>query len=317
MKLELFSIITFALVAGAVAEPEMPKPITVGVVSVAGPRRTLANNIVSLLTVNLSSDARFVVVDRSELDKVLEEQSLGASGIITPATAAKIGQLTGAKVLVTGREFNADSRAAGNRTDGRDNIVVIISAIGTESGRVFSKTTQGSATNLVDLISDLSQKIAQTIVEQSTNFLAGTPVSREEHTLQITKNIPGEKRPTVSVKISEQMPDGSTGHSTSETELGMLLQKAGFAVVDEKSDKKADILITGDAFLADSPKAGKLFSGHAILQIKVQQKTTGKIVSLDRQEGVAVDSSKAMATKQALQNATDDLAERLLPLLAE
>ena len=317
MKLELVSIITFALVAGAGAEPEMPKPITVGVVSVAGPRRTLANNIVSLLTVNLSSDARFVVVDRSELDKVLEEQSLGASGIMTPATAAKIGQLTGAKVLVTGREFNADNRATGNRTDGRDNIVVIISAIGTETGRVFSKTAQGSATNLVDLISDLSQKIAQTIVEQSTNFIAGTPVSREERIFQITENIKGKKRPAVSVKINEQMPDGSTAHQTAETELELLLQKAGFTVVDEKSDKKADVLITGDAVSADSPKAGKLFSGHAVLEIKVQQRTTGKILSLDWQEGVAVDSSEAMAIKQALQNATDDLAEKLLPLLAQ
>lgn len=317
MKLELVLIFTFALMAGASTEPEVPKPITVGVVSVAGPRRTLANNIVSLLTVNLSSDARFVVVDRSELDKVLEEQSLGTSGIITPATAAKIGQLTGAKVLVTGREFNADNRAAVNRTDGRDNIVVIVSAIGTETGRVFSKTVQGSATNLVDLVSDLSQKVAQTIVEQSTNFIAGTPVSHEERVFQITENLKGEKRPAVSVKINEQMPDGSTGHQTAEMELGMLLQKAGFTVVDEKSDKIADVLITGDAISADSLKSSKLFSGHAILEIKVQQKTTGKILSLDRQEGVAVDSSEAVATKQALQNATDDLAERLLPLLAQ
>jgi len=317
MKFELVSIITFALVAGVAAEPEMPKPIAVGVVSVSGPRRTLANNIVSLLTVNLSSDARFMVVDRSELDKVLAEQSLGTSGIITPATAAKIGQLTGAKVLVTGREFNADNRAAGNRTDGRDNIVVIISAIGTETGRVFSKTAQGSATNLVDLISGLSQKIAQTIAEQPTNFIAGTPVSREERIFQITKDIKGEKRPAISVKINEQMPDSSTAHQTAETELGLLLQKAGFTVVGEKSDKKADVLITGDAISADGPKAGKLFSGHVILEIKVQQAATGKILSLDRQEGVAVDDTETMAVKQALQNATDDLAERLLPLLAQ
>ena len=234
---------------------------------------------------------------------------------MTPATAAKIGQLTGAKVLVTGREFNADNRAADNRTDGRDNIVVIISAISTETGRVFSKTAQGSATNLVDLISDLSQKIAQTIVEQSTNFIAGTLVSREERIFQITENIKGKNRPAVSVKINEQMPDGSTPHQTAETELGLLLQKAGFTVVDEKSEKKADVLITGDAVSA--AKAGKLFSGHAILEIKVRQRTTGKILSLDSQEGMAVDSSEAMAMKQALQNATDDLAERLLPLLAQ
>jgi len=312
VKKKFFSILTFALVAGAVAQTETQKPITVGILSVAGPRRTLANNIVSLLTVNLSSDARFVVVDRSELDKVLEEQALGISGTITPDTAAKIGQLTGAQILVTGREFNALN------SGGADGLIVIANVIGTETGRVFSKTVQGSRTNLVDLVSNLSQQITQTIVEQSTNFIAGTPVSREERISQIIEKVKGGQRPAVSLKINEQTPDDLTAHQTAETEFGILFQKAGFTVVDEKSGQKADVLITGDAILADSPKAGKkLFSGHAILEIKAQQRTTGKILSLDRQEGVAVDISEAMAAKQALQNATDDLAERLLPLLAQ
>src|ERR1035437_2424523 len=129
MKLKFISMLMFALVAGAVAQTETPKPITVGIFSVAGPRRTLAQNIVSLLTVNSSSDARFVIVDRSELDKVLAEQALGRSGNITPDTAAKIGQLTGAKVLVTGREFNA--------LDTGDGLVVIANVTGTETGRGF------------------------------------------------------------------------------------------------------------------------------------------------------------------------------------
>src|ERR1039458_1078987 len=150
MKLKLISILTFALVTSAVAQTEMPKPITVGILAVAGPRRTLANNIVSLLTVNLSSDARFVIVDRSELDKVLAEQELGRSGNITPDSAARIGQLTGAKILVTGREFNA--------LDAGDGLVVIANVIGTETGRVFSKTVQGSKTNLVELIAGLDRK---------------------------------------------------------------------------------------------------------------------------------------------------------------
>jgi hypothetical protein len=309
IKLKLVSILTFALVAGAVAQTETPKPITVGVLSVAGPRRTLAQNIVSLLTVNLSSDPRFIVVDRSELDKVLDEQALGKSGNVSPDTAVRIGQLTGAKILVTGREFNADDQ---------NNIVVIVNVIGTETGRVFSKTGQGSTTNLVALIAGLSQQIAQTIMEQSTNFIAGTPASREERIAEILKKITGKQRPTVSVKINEQMPDGSTAHQTAGTEFELLFQKAGFTVVDEKSSEQADILITGDAIFAERPRVGKRFiGGHAIVAIKAQQGTTGKILSLDRQEGAAVGISEAMAAEEALQNATDELAERLLPLLAE
>jgi hypothetical protein len=196
VKLKLISIILFALVMGAVAQTEMQKPVTIGVLSVAGPHRTLANNITALLAVNLSADARFVVVDRSELDKVLDEQALGESGYITPDTAAKIGRLTGAKVLVAGREFNA----------GNTNIVVVASVIGTETGRVFSKTVQGSRVNLVELISDLSQKIVQTIVEQFTNFIAGTPVSREDRIAQIIKNINGGQRRRFPSKSTNKCP---------------------------------------------------------------------------------------------------------------
>lgn len=309
IMLKFILILLFAFVTVANAQPEKPKPITVCILSVAGPRRTLANNIISLLTVNLSFDERFAVVDRSELDKVLAEQALGNSGSISFDTAAKIGQLTGAKVLVTGREFALDNA---------NNIVVIINVVGTETGRVFSKQTQGSATNLVGMIADISKQIAQTIVEQSTNFIAGTPASRKDRISEILKKITGEKRPTLSIKINEQTTDDVISRQTAETELGLLFQKAGFTVVDEKSEKKADIVVTGDAVFPDSPMAGiRLFSAHAVLALKVQQRTDGKILSLEHQEGAAVDTSKSIAAEQALQNATDDVAERLLPLLAK
>lgn len=308
MRAKFISILYLALVTTAIAQTEAPKPITVGVLTVAGPRRTLANNITALMTADLSSDPHFAVVDRNELDKVLREQALGTSGSITPDTAAKIGQLTGAKVLITGREFNGGS--AGD-------IVVIASIIGTENGRVFSMTTQGASTNLVELISDLSQKIAQTIVDQSTNILAPAPVSREKRVSDILSKVHGKHRPAVLVTINEQMPSDSTAQHTAETELGLLLQKAGFTAVDEKSRSKADIIITGDAMSSGGQKAGSLVSSHAILAIKAEHRKDGKIVSLDRQEGVAVDISESMAAKEALQNATDDLSERLLPLLAQ
>src|ERR1051325_1320193 len=121
--------------AQGVAASETNAPITVAVLNVAGPRRTLANNISALLTANLSADARLTLVDRNELDKVLKEQALGSSGNITPESAARIGQLTGAKILVTGREFSPNSG---------DQIVIIVNVTGTETGRGPSPTPQGN-----------------------------------------------------------------------------------------------------------------------------------------------------------------------------
>jgi len=306
MKLKFTSIFALLFVA-TIVFGQTQKPVTVGILKFQSHFIMLGKDTTSLLTAELSADPRFSFVDRGQLQQVLDEEALDASGIISPDSAAKIGQLTGAKVLVGGRVLK----------DKNNNVTILASIIGTENGRMFSETEIGPRTNLEAMTSEMAKKIAQTIADQSTNLIVTVPVSREERIAQLIKNINGKQRPAVSVKINEQMPGDPTAHQTAETELGLLLQKAGFTVVDEKSDQKADVIITGDAILADSQKTGKLFSGHAILEIKAQQRTTGKILSLDRQEGVAVDVSEAIAAKQALENATDDLAERLLPLLSQ
>src|SRR2546430_12532144 len=52
------------------------------------------------------------VVEREELQRLLEEQNLGASGRVDDATAAKVGKLVGARYVVTGTfiDFYGDFR---------------------------------------------------------------------------------------------------------------------------------------------------------------------------------------------------------------
>lgn len=306
MKLKLTLICTALLTADISVLAQTTNQTTIGVLNIAGPRRTLANNLAALLEANLSTDSRFAVVARSELNKVLDEQSLGKAGILSPDTAAKIGQMTGAQILVTGREFGAGSR---------DDIVVVASVIGTETGRVFSKTAQGSATNLMALATNLSDKIKQTIAEQSTNLLAAASDSTEQRLDNVIQEIKDKPKPAVSVQINESA-SGQSSHGA-QSELGQIFQKAGFAVVDDKSEQRPEILVTGDAMAAAGPSSGNLFSGHATLTIKAQERTTGNILALDLQQGVAVDTAKQMAVELALKNAADRLCERLLPTLAK
>ena len=89
----------------------------------------------------------------------------------------------------------------------------------------------------------------------------------------------------------------------------------GFKLADDKSADKADIEITGDAFSAFGMRKGNLISCKARIEIKAS-KRTGKILAVDRQTSVGVDISEQTAAKAALQNATLDLAGRLLPKLA-
>src|SRR5262245_55294113 len=70
--------------------------------------RDLGPKIATLIVANLSAEPQIITVERAELEKILGEQELGLSGTISPDTAAKVGHLTGAKVIVTGRVFIAD-----------------------------------------------------------------------------------------------------------------------------------------------------------------------------------------------------------------
>ncbi|WP_264357651.1 CsgG/HfaB family protein [Chlorobaculum tepidum] len=53
-----------------------------------------------MLISELASTNSFRVLERKELDTVLDEQDLGRSGRIDPRTRAKVGKITGAKYLV-------------------------------------------------------------------------------------------------------------------------------------------------------------------------------------------------------------------------
>ena len=58
--------------------------------------------ISELLTHHFVSSAQFSVVERSNLNSVLEEQSLQLTGAIDSASAVKVGKLVGAELLVLG-----------------------------------------------------------------------------------------------------------------------------------------------------------------------------------------------------------------------
>jgi Curli production assembly/transport component CsgG len=282
------------------------KPLTVGVFAFDSAYKVKRHVITDIITANLSADPRFITVERSELTKALTEQAWGLSGNINPETAAKVGQLTGAKILVTGRLFKADKGYA-----------IIAHIIGTETARVYTETVEDSSlSNVTQMASELSQKIAQTISDESTNLVANEG-SREDRVTRIVKSVKGEKRPVISMNITERRLGEDLGNLTVETELGLILQKAGFTVVDEKSDRKPDVEITGRALTELGAKRGSLFPCRAIIEVKVRERKTGKILVFDRQASDAVDIGEQTAAQTALETAADELAARLVPLLAQ
>lgn len=265
--------------------------------------RDLGPKVSVLVNALLSAEPQVITVERTELEKVLGEQELGLSGTVAADTAAKVGTLTGAKVLVTGRVFRADKE-----------LILVAKVISTETSRVYGELVKGAASaSISELASELAKKIAGTL-SQKGSLLVAKVVTREERVEKIKKALKGAERPSVSVRLPERHFGGPVVDPAAETELGKLLQECGFEVVDDKSAEKPDVEITGEAFSAFGLRKGNLISCRARIEVKAH-KRNGDVLAVDRQTSVAVDIAEQTAAKTALQNATMELAERLLPKL--
>lgn len=267
--------------------------------------REAGRNAAAVIGANLSADPRIITVERAELEKILGEQELGLSGTVSPETAAKVGHLTGAKVLVTGRVFRADKE-----------LLMVAKIIGTETSRVYGELVKGGAqAPISDLSTELAKKIAATVAAKGDTLVAKLE-TRAERIARIKAKLKGKKLPSVSVKVGERHFGQPVIDPAAETELGLILQECGFTLVDDKSKERPDVEITGDAFSAFGLRKGNLISCKARVELKAQ-KRSGEIMAVERQTSVAADIAEQPAAKLALQEAATQLAERLVPKLAQ
>lgn len=266
--------------------------------------RDLGAKVSALINANLSAEPQIITVERAELDKALSEQELGLSGTVSSESAAKVGNLTGAKVLVTGRVFAIDN-----------SMTLVAKIIGTETSRVYGEVVNGkSGDSIADLSSELSKKIAADITQKGDTLIAKV-LTRDERIQGIVQSLKAGPRPSVKITLPERHFGTPVIDPAAETELAFILQKAGFEIVDDKSDKKPDIEITGQAFSAYGARKGNLISCRSRIEVKAQERVGGKILTEDSQTSVAVDIAEQTAAKTALQNAADEISERLLPKL--
>ncbi len=260
--------------------------------------------VADLVNANLSADPRLITIERADLDKVLGEQELNLSGVVNADTAVKIGNLTGAKVLVTGRVFMANEQ-----------MLIVAKIIGTETTRVYGEIVRGNEhASLADLSEQLAKKIADDVAEKADTLIAKTP-SGPDRVERIKKALQGKTLPSVSVKVGETHFGQRVVDPAAETELALILQQCGFSVVDNRSTNRAQVEITGDAFSAYGLRRGNLISCKGRVEVKALTKD-GRDLAVDRQTSVAVDITEQTAAKTALQDAAAEVAERLLPKLA-
>ena len=280
-----------------------PEPVATAVLDFdATDRRypTLGKDVADLLTVSLMSEPGLILVERSRLAEALSEQELGLSGMVTPQTAATLGNLTGAKVLVSGRVFEV-----GNER------VVVARVLSAETGRVFAeKISTRSDGELTAATDALGEKVAALVATQR-DALVASPETEEDVIAALRPVVEGRNLPTVSVRIPEEHIGRAVPDPAAETEIAMVLQQLGFTVVN--SAAKADIAISGEAFSELGMTKGNLVSCRARLEVKALEE--GDVVYVGRETMIAVDLGENFAGKKALQAAGLAMTKELVPAL--
>ena len=94
--------------------------VLTNVQAIFGSNQDVGKGIVDLLINQLVNDGTYRIIERTALDKVLKEQNLSNSDRVSTATAAKIGGLLGADIIVTGdvTQFGRDDKNYGGGGSG-------------------------------------------------------------------------------------------------------------------------------------------------------------------------------------------------------
>ena len=260
-----------------------------------------------LLNAFLSAQSDIFLVERQEVEKLLGEQEFGLSSAVSPDSAAKVGALVGAKVLVTGRVFESGGKG-----------YLVAKVMGTETGRVFGDvTTTPSLDNLDAPVAQLAEKIAAIVAKQSPVLVARVedPAARVD---RLKKIVSGKKLPAVFVSIPEQHLARPVIDPAAQTELMKTLQEVGFEVLtaDQVIGRGDVATISGEAFSEFGLRRGNLVSCRARIEVTLKD-ASGKLLATDRQMDVAVDIAEHVAGKKALEAAALKLADRLVPKLAQ
>ena len=292
---------------------------------------SMGGKVSDLLFAQLVANPELFLVERENLKTLLDEHELNLSGLVNPAEATKVGQLTGAKILVTGSVLQVDA-----------DLYLVAKVIGTETSRVLGASVKGKIRDPLDkLAEDLAGQISKTIGERAEQLVA-KPVTHEDRLASLKDKLGKGKRPVVMVEVRER----HTGQMVvlfqrpavevtvevaprpaaqiildpaAETELILFCKELGFEVVDptEGSRKEADVIISGEGLSQFATRHGNLLSVKARLEVKAVDRHTGQVLAIDRQTSVAVDPAEQIAAKTALQDAAASVAERLLPKLMQ
>lgn len=163
------------------------------------------------LIVDRLVNAGYVVVERDKFSSAIDEMSAGQSGLLDSSTAANIGNMMGAKLIVTGNILNHSSSKKsamvyGSRvTKITQTLEARMEVLDVERGtKIFSKTAEETSVNSVSGFADTgtATDVGDAVARKLVNAMLGSKSVKDA-----VKVLSGEQE-TVTVTIAST-PEGA------------------------------------------------------------------------------------------------------------
>lgn len=280
--------------------------------------------VAEALTAMLSGQPGIKLVERSALQKTLDEQEPSLTGLTDSSQAVRVGELVGAQILVTGKAFRLGER-----------FFLTGKIIGTETSLVDGLLIRGDVgTGIDELVLELGEKLPGHLREVGPKLIA-QPLGPDP-IATFARRLKRRTLPTVAVVVSErhyaERPQPVIDPAV-ETELKQVLQQAGFRIqnvpqntlADWAADLDAgsgerwprslagvDLVITGEAFSEFLGRTGNLVSCAGRIEVNLIGRQSGEILLAARESTRSVDLSEQIAGKKALQKAGRAVGAALL-----
>ena len=279
--------------ATSIAQEEVAaSPLSVAVLNFGDGSTDLegvGTSISALLQVQLTIHSDAILVERAELNEVLAEQELTLSDAVTPAQAAKVAQLTGAEVLISGRVFTVQNR-----------VHLVAKVISSSTSRVFGATASYDNGKPLDgAVEKLATDVGKILKDKNADLRGGASLEEKinAEVAALLKDKPAKK---FYVHIPESIIQVIVPDPAAQTEIARTLEAAGWKSVATADE--AEVIIRGEAFAETAIRRGNLWFTRARLEFTVTN-AKGEVLKTDRIVCGNVDLAQAVGAKGALQKA--------------
>ena len=271
-----------------------------------------------IISAELSCTDGIKMVERNELNKLLNEKSLSTNGMLTTQEVNSIGTLLGADYFISGSIRKQEKKW-----------LIFIKTISVETGVVKMKyfstpentpdTTGKQA--VAEIVSLLKSQTPMPAAKQTVTQLLSPDKKRptvavflpELHIFRTNLIDPAAENMLTALLLKQKFTVKELPHRLNSGENGIIQKLLGDrqTLLEIARKQNVDFLIYGEAIAENADRFGNFNTARARVEIKVIATGTGKIIFADSTYAGAMDTAPVIAGKRAIQKAA---AKLFLPM---